>query len=127
MKATIVDALQALGYTDISVRGEPSTEEQYQQDVKFYDGEDENEIGIEIAQPVNWTTVKAKLDEIQPSFTAKQYQEDRIFGSTSSTKKYPTINDQLDMLWHAIDQGTLDKTSDFYTTIKAVKDAHPKP
>ena len=127
MKATIVDALQALGYTDISVRGEPSTEEEYKKDVKFYDGEDENEIGIEIAQPVNWTTVKAKLDEIQPSFTAKQYQEDRIFGSSKSTTKYPGLDEQLDMLWHAIDQGTLDKTSDFYTTIKAVKDAHPKP
>ena len=40
--------------------------------------------------------------------------------------KYPTIGDQLDMLWHAIDNGTLNKTSDFYTAIKAVKDAHPK-
>ena len=127
MKATIVDALQALGYTDISVRGEPSTEEEYKKDVKFYDGEDENELGIEITQPVNWTTVKAKLDEIQPSFTAKQYQEDRIFGSNKSTTKYPPIDEQLDMLWHAIDQGALDKTSNFYTTIKAVKDAHPKP
>jgi len=42
------------------------------------------------------------------------------------TKQYPSIGDQLDMLWHAIDNGTLNKTSDFYTAIKAVKDAHPK-
>ena len=41
-------------------------------------------------------------------------------------ENYPFIGDQLDMLWHAIDSGTLNKTSDFYTTIKAVKDAHPK-
>ena len=27
---------------------------------------------------------------------------------------YPLIAEQLDMLWHAIDSGTLDKTSDFY-------------
>ena len=40
---------------------------------------------------------------------------------------YPSVKDQLDMLWHAIDTGTLDKTSDFYTTLKAVKDANPKP
>lgn len=39
---------------------------------------------------------------------------------------YPSIGDQLDMLWHAIDAGTLNKTSDFYKTIKAVKDAYPK-
>ena len=43
-----------------------------------------------------------------------------------SLRQYPPIGDQLDMLWHAIDNGTLNKTSDFYTAIKAVKDAHPK-
>ena len=43
-----------------------------------------------------------------------------------SQRQYPPIGDQLDMLWHAIDNGTLNKTSDFYTAIKAVKDAHPK-
>jgi len=41
-------------------------------------------------------------------------------------RQYPPLGDQLDMLWHAIDNGTLNKTSDFYTAIKAVKDAHPK-
>jgi len=39
---------------------------------------------------------------------------------------YPSIADQLDMLWHAIDQGIDLKQSDFYTGNKAVKDAHPK-
>jgi len=43
-----------------------------------------------------------------------------------TARKYPSLGDQLDMLWHAIDNGTLNKTSDFYTAIKAVKDAHPK-
>ncbi len=39
---------------------------------------------------------------------------------------YPQIAEQLDMLWHAIDSGTLDKTSDFYIKLKAVKDKYPK-
>ena len=39
---------------------------------------------------------------------------------------YPQIAEQLDMLWHAIDSGTLDKTSDFYIKRKAVKDKYPK-
>jgi len=39
---------------------------------------------------------------------------------------YPQIAEQLDMLWHAIDNGTLDKTSDFYIKLKAVKDKYPK-
>ena len=43
-----------------------------------------------------------------------------------TARQYPSLGDQLDMLWHAIDNGTLNKTSDFYTAIKAVKDAHPK-
>ena len=41
--------------------------------------------------------------------------------------EYGDIGKQLDMLWHAIDTNTLDKTSDFYTSLKAVKDANPKP
>jgi hypothetical protein len=40
--------------------------------------------------------------------------------------EYPAIAEQLDMLWHAIDSGSLDKDSNFYTTLKAVKDANPK-
>ena len=40
--------------------------------------------------------------------------------------EYPAIAEQLDMLWHAIDSGSLDKDSDFYKSLKAVKDANPK-
>ena len=39
---------------------------------------------------------------------------------------YPALKEQFDLLWHAIDAGTLDKTSDFYTKLKAVKDKYPK-
>jgi hypothetical protein len=42
-------------------------------------------------------------------------------------EKYPPLHDQLDMLWHSIDNGSLDKESDFYKSIKAVKDEFPKP
>ena len=44
---------------------------------------------------------------------------------------YPSIGDQLDMLWHAVDTGDWTaakvKTTEFYTALKAVKDANPKP
>ena len=44
--------------------------------------------------------------------------------------EYPEIGDQLDMLWHAIDTGDWTaakvKTTEFYTALKAVKDANPK-
>ena len=41
---------------------------------------------------------------------------------------YPSIGDQLDMLWHSIDQNPELKSKyfDFYETIKAVKVKYPK-
>ena len=43
--------------------------------------------------------------------------------------KYPSIGDQLDMLFHAIeaDSDLKTKLADFYDEIKAIKDANPKP
>ena len=39
---------------------------------------------------------------------------------------YSLIRDQLDKLYHDIDDGKLDKTGSWYTHIKAVKDANSK-
>ncbi|MDA9626912.1 hypothetical protein N9S53_00415 [Candidatus Pelagibacter sp.] len=59
------------------------------------------------------------LANIQADYDANQYQRDRV---------YPSIGDQLDMLWHSIDQNPSLKSQyfDFYETIKAVKVKHPK-
>jgi hypothetical protein len=43
-----------------------------------------------------------------------------------TNRKYATIGDQLDQLWHDIDDGKLDKTGSWYLAVKAVKDANPK-
>ena len=42
--------------------------------------------------------------------------------------EYPSVGDQLDMLWHAIDADATLKTnySAFHAAIKTVKDANPK-
>lgn len=42
-------------------------------------------------------------------------------------KAYPSYGDQFDMLWHAMDDGTIPKVEPFYTEIKAVKEQFPKP
>ena len=50
------------------------------------------------------------------------YVEDRL-------KAYPPIGDQLDMIWHAIDDGKFGddaKTAEFYTAINKVKTDYPK-
>jgi hypothetical protein len=44
----------------------------------------------------------------------------------SRAGEYPLVGEQLDMLWHAIDQGALDKNSLFYTTIADIKNRFPK-
>ena len=63
--------------------------------------------------------IEAKMVELQADYDAKQYQRDRV---------YPSIGDQLDMLWHSIDQNSALKSQyfDFYETIKAVKVKNPK-
>ena len=55
----------------------------------------------------------------QTEYDANQYQRDRV---------YPSIGDQLDMLWHSIDQNPKLKSEyfEFYEAIKAVKVKHPK-
>ena len=62
---------------------------------------------------------QAKMVELQADYDAKQYQRDRV---------YPSIGDQLDMLWHSIDQDPALKSKyfSFYEAIKSVKVKNPK-
>ena len=69
--------------------------------------------------PIPVADIEAKMVEVQAEYDANQYQRDRV---------YPSIGDQLDMLWHSIDQNTKLKSEyfEFYEAIKAVKVKHPK-
>ena len=41
---------------------------------------------------------------------------------------YPTIGNQLDMLWHELNQsGSLTTNGEWFNQIKSVKDTFPKP
>ena len=40
--------------------------------------------------------------------------------------EYPSVQEQLDMLWHAMDQGQFPKAEPFYSSIKRIKDRYPK-
>lgn len=40
--------------------------------------------------------------------------------------EYPDVSIQLDMLWHSMNEGQIDKSEPFYSTIKTVKDKYPK-
>ena len=45
--------------------------------------------------PIPKADIEAKMVEVQADYDAKQYQRDRV---------YPSIGDQLDMLWHTMDR-----------------------
>ena len=85
------------------------------------DAEDINQITWHDDNPTNITNeqILAKQTELQADYDAKQYQRDRV---------YPSIGEQLDMLWHSIDQNSALKSQyfDFYEAIKAVKVKFPK-
>jgi hypothetical protein len=103
----IITAIVALDpNTQVSVSGE---------DIIWNDG-NPNDITAE--------QITAKQAELQTEYDAKAYARTR-------ETAYPSIGDQLDMLWHAVDTGdwtpTKVKTTEFYTALKAVKDANPKP
>ena len=66
--------------------------------------------------------INAKLAEVQADYHNK-FQTHLI----DRVKEYSSVLDQLDQLWHDIDEGKLDKTGSFYTTIKTIKDKYPKP
>ena len=69
--------------------------------------------------PIPKADIEAKMVEVQAEYDANQYQRDRV---------YPSIGDQLDMLWHSIDESPelKQKYFKFYEAIKAVKAKYPK-
>ena len=69
--------------------------------------------------PIPKADIEAKMVEVQAEYDANQYQRDRV---------YPSIGDQLDMLWHSIDQDPTLKSKyfTFYEAIKSVKVKNPK-
>ena len=76
------------------------------------------------------TLVQSDIDAARVTLNAEaaavKYKTDR---TTNGSTTYPAIGDQLDLLWHAIDADAdlKVKFASFYNSIKAVKDANPKP
>ena len=71
--------------------------------------------------PIPKADIEAKMNEMANEPEQSKYAEQR-------RNAYPAIGDQLDMLWHSIDQDPQLKSKyfDFYEAIKAVKVKYPK-
>ena len=63
--------------------------------------------------------ITTEIDKLQTAYDDAAYQRKRIY-------EYPRVEEQLDMLWHAMDDGTLTKVDAFYDANKAIKDKYPK-
>ena len=85
--------------------------------------EDINRITWHDDNPTNITNqqITDKQAELQADYDAKEYQRDRT--KRPEDGGYPSIGDQLDMMWHDKKDGT----TTWEDAIEAVKDAHPKP
>ena len=73
---------------------------------------------LEGTTPISKADIEAKMNEMS---NKSNYAQQRRNAN-------PKIGDQLDMLWHSIDQNPKLKSEyfDFYETIKAVKVKYPK-
>ena len=71
--------------------------------------------------PIPVADIEAKMAEMANEPEQSDYAQAR-------KNAYPEIGDQLDMLWHSIDQNPKLKSEyfEFYEAIKAVKVKHPK-
>ena len=76
---------------------------------------------LEGTTPIPKADIEAKMNEMANEPEQSQYAQQR-------RNAYPAIGDQLDMLWHSIDQDPQLKSKyfDFYEAIKAVKVKYPK-
>ena len=76
---------------------------------------------LEGTAPIPKADIEAKMAELQADYDAKEYQRKR-------KAEYLEIGDQLDMLWHSIDQDAAlkQKYFAFHQAILAVKSKYPK-
>ena len=115
---SIINAIQALdANAQVVVNGEPSNQAEYEANVKYISGADDNGSAIyKDTQDFTWEQVSAKKAELQTDYDNKQYQRDRA-------DAYPSIQDQLDMqYWDSVNGTTTWKDA-----IAKVKSDNAKP
>jgi hypothetical protein len=114
----IISAIKSLDAdAQVVVNGEPSNQAEYEANVKYISGADENGSAIfKDTQDFTWEQVSAKKAELQTDYDNKQYQRDRA-------DAYPSIQDQLDMQYH----DSVNGTTTWKDAIATVKTDNPKP
>jgi hypothetical protein len=113
MTIDIASAIKALkDDAEFVISGEPTNEAEYNSQVKFVSGSDENNTAIFGDQLFTWSEVSAKQTELQAEYDANEYQRQRA-------AEYPTWEDQLDDIYHNGIDG-------WKSTIQVIKNKYPK-
>lgn len=116
-KPDISDAIKELDKSNFTIIGEsPTNEKEFAERVTFYT---DATAKTTKPSPITWSAVETKYNELMVAFNNNSYARERV-------KSYDSISEQLDKLFHDIDEGKLDKTGSFYSAIKEVKDKYPK-
>ena len=115
----IAKAIQALdSNAQFVINGTPTNEAEYQAQVKYVSGADENGSAIfKDTQDFTWSEVSAKQTELQADYDAKQYQRDR---EVEYNKK--SAGEQFDMMYW--DQ--VNNTTTWKDWISSIKTSIPK-
>jgi len=100
---------------------------------KFYiDNEDYiiaevEDYDIEYSYSYNDGVVKGdKIELSEDDLKAFEEVNKKLEYQQPRKKEYPAIEEQLDKLFHDIENGTLNKNGNFYKAISGVKDKYPK-
>jgi len=116
MAIDIAQSILSLGSYQFVINGEINSEEDWNNNVKFVSGADENGTAIfSETKPITYAEVLAEQQRLQDEYDAKQYQRDRA-------NDYPPIEEQLDMqYWDKING-----TNNWETLISEIKARYPK-
>ena len=94
---------------------------------KNYDGKWEKHFGT--FDSIEWREGVVPPEEseyllVKDTLEAQEFQELNKFNiRVMMSSVMPSIDDRLDMLWDDINEGKLDKTGNFFNSIKAIKDS----
>ena len=110
----ISKAILSLGQYEFVIQGDIKSEQDWNDNVKFVSGADENGTAIfSETKPITYAEVLAEQQRLQADYDAKEYQRKRA-------SEYPSIGDQLDYIYHnGIDAWKTD-------IIDPIKNKYPK-
>jgi len=116
MTIDISKAILSLGQYEFVIQGEIKSEQDWNENVKFVSGADENGTAIfSETKPITYAEVLAEQQRLQTEYDNNQYQRDRA-------NDYPPIEEQLDMqYWDKING-----TNNWETMIAEIKARYPK-